>query len=969
MPLTLVTGPANAAKAGAVLERLRALRPQDPLLVVPTSADADHYRRELAAAGIVFGAEVLTFRRLIGEIAAAAGVHGRSLGPVARDRVVRAAVRGTHLQVLAPSARAHGFTAAAGDLFAELGRSLVTPGRFTRALRGWEEAPAHAEELAALYSAYHRRLERIGRRDEQGHARAALDALRERPAAWSSRPVLLYGFDDLDALQLDAVETLARHAGAEVWVALPYEAGRAAFAGHAATVELLKPLADRHVVLEDRSEHYAGPARRALHQLERRLFEGGGEPCSPNGAVRLLEAGGERAEAELVAAEVLELMREGVAPEDIAVLVREGGAPVEVLAAGLADYGVPVAPDARVALSRTRLGAGLLAFARAALPGGRAADVISWLRTPGKLADPDAADALDARARRSEAASAADARRLWEGRLDELDALAEAAAAGPVELLEALLAEAEAIWTAPHRRRAAVLGPEEAADARTAAELRGAARELRSLAEADPELLAGGAEEVLEALAGLRVRQDAAPGGVLVAAAPAIRARRFRAVFVCGLQDGEFPRRPSPEPFLDDDARTSLARASGLVLRRHEDVLGEERHLFYACVSRPEEVLFLSFRSSDEDGDPLQPSPFVADVRALFTDELWRERGTRLLAEVTWPPATAPTPHELRRAQAAAERVPEPPALAAPGSAAVLGSLAARGPEAARAVETFAACGVRWLIEAVLKPQRAEPDPEPMRKGSLAHAVLETTLRGLKERTGSARLGEDTVDAALAELERALGAVRASRGRELATARGKAALRALEEDLVRYLRHEAETGAGMEPEWLEWSFGREGDSHGALALNGSGYSVTGRVDRIDVDGNGSAVIRDYKGKTVHAGARWAQDGRLQAALYALAARDLLGLAPAGALYQPIGKGDRRPRGFVAAGVPGRYVNGDVVAPEALDAALLEARDAALEAARAMKAGRIRPCPSRCSPNGCAYPGICRAGEQEEVEGA
>ena len=65
MSLTLVTGPANAAKAGAVLERLRALRPRDPLLVVPTSADVDHYRRELAAEGIVFGAEVVTFRRLI----------------------------------------------------------------------------------------------------------------------------------------------------------------------------------------------------------------------------------------------------------------------------------------------------------------------------------------------------------------------------------------------------------------------------------------------------------------------------------------------------------------------------------------------------------------------------------------------------------------------------------------------------------------------------------------------------------------------------------------------------------------------------------------------------------------------------------------------------------------------------------------------------------------------------------------
>jgi RecB family exonuclease len=168
----------------------------------------------------------------------------------------------------------------------------------------------------------------------------------------------------------------------------------------------------------------------------------------------------------------------------------------------------------------------------------------------------------------------------------------------------------------------------------------------------------------------------------------------------------------------------------------------------------------------------------------------------------------------------------------------------------------------------------------------------------------------------------------------------------------------------MEPAWLEWSFGREGDAHAALPLNGSGVAATGRVDRIDVDGP-LALVRDYKGRNVTAGARWGQDGKLQAALYALAARDLLGLEPAGALYQPLGRSDRRPRGLVRAGTPGRYVNGDVVEAEALDTALDEARGAAADAAHAMREGRIRPCPSRCSPNGCAYPGICRAAEQEE----
>jgi hypothetical protein len=84
MPLTLITGPANAAKAGAVLERLRAALPHDPVLVVPTSADAGHYARELAGAGLVFGAEVTTFPRLMRDIARTAGARGRPLGRVAR---------------------------------------------------------------------------------------------------------------------------------------------------------------------------------------------------------------------------------------------------------------------------------------------------------------------------------------------------------------------------------------------------------------------------------------------------------------------------------------------------------------------------------------------------------------------------------------------------------------------------------------------------------------------------------------------------------------------------------------------------------------------------------------------------------------------------------------------------------------------------------------------------------------------
>jgi primosomal protein N' len=50
MPITLITGPANAGKAQVVMEAVRRhlAHGHEPLLIVPTREDAEHYLRELA---------------------------------------------------------------------------------------------------------------------------------------------------------------------------------------------------------------------------------------------------------------------------------------------------------------------------------------------------------------------------------------------------------------------------------------------------------------------------------------------------------------------------------------------------------------------------------------------------------------------------------------------------------------------------------------------------------------------------------------------------------------------------------------------------------------------------------------------------------------------------------------------------------------------------------------------------------
>jgi RecB family exonuclease len=165
------------------------------------------------------------------------------------------------------------------------------------------------------------------------------------------------------------------------------------------------------------------------------------------------------------------------------------------------------------------------------------------------------------------------------------------------------------------------------------------------------------------------------------------------------------------------------------------------------------------------------------------------------------------------------------------------------------------------------------------------------------------------------------------------------------------------------PGQLEWSFGGEDDANGPLELAEAGLGISGRVDRIDLAADGrTAIVRDYKGRTVHPAARWERDRRLQVALYLLAVRELLGYAPAAGLYQPLAGPALQARGLVHAGLDGPWTRTDVVDDQAFEAVLEQARAMAVAAARAIRAGELRSCPDLCSYVGCAYPTICRAAQ-------
>jgi ATP-dependent helicase/DNAse subunit B len=567
--------------------------------------------------------------------------------------------------------------------------------------------------------------------------------------------------------------------------------------------------------------------------------------------------------------------------------------------------------------------------------------------------------------RRDGAHSVEQARALWERdnwELGELDRLA--AAATTAHYVRELRRALERLFAAPHRRRAAVLAGPELEEARAFAAARDALEELGALVERDRRRSLD-RRRVQDVLAALRVHvgENPQPDRVQVARPEAIRARRFQAVLVLGLQEGELPAGSPPEPFLPDDVRRELAAASGLVLPMREDRLDRERYLFYVCASRAERLLVLSHRTSDEEGGLEVPSFFLEDVRRLLDGEA--ATATRSLAEVTWQPELAPTTAEWDRALAArgprrSERRPRP-LTAAP----VRAELAAAGSVSAGAIESYADCPVKWFVEKVLRPRALEPDAEALVRGAYAHAVLEHTYRRLRDETGARRVRRSNLAAAERILLEELRSQRERFPISPRRTRVAAAVRRLEFDLLRHLAAEAESDSRLEPELLELRFG-EREPAGPVEI-APGVLVGGRIDRVDTS-DGLALVVDYKsGRKVdsYKVASWEQENRFQAALYMLAVERLTGKRAVGGVYVALGGDDRRPRGMLARGVDelgSNWFDNDRLDADEFAAKLEWARGRIRETAEAMRAGELRCTPASCAyGGGCSYPSICRTG--------
>jgi len=364
--LSLLAGPANAGKVALLLDRYLARLDDEPTLIVPNASDVDRVERDLLArCGCLFSGTIGTFDDLFRRLAGEDG-RRRPLSDAERSLIVRRLLQSASLNGLARSARTNGFAETLLQTLGELEQGMLDP----QDLDG---------DLAQLYALYRSELDRLGRFDRDLLRRRAAERLANDLDAWHGEPVFAYGFEDLTGAEWALLEALAGRTDVEV--SLPYEPGRIAFASLQRTADDLSALASGNVQeLPPRSSEYQHPA---LAHLERVLFDESPPPPPPlDAAVRFLEGAGARGVLELVGDELLELIRAGVRPEQIALVAPSVDAWRGPLETVLGTLDVPYAVESRVRLGATPIGHALLQLLRYAWGEAGRRELFAFLRSP-----------------------------------------------------------------------------------------------------------------------------------------------------------------------------------------------------------------------------------------------------------------------------------------------------------------------------------------------------------------------------------------------------------------------------------------------------------------------------------------------------------------------------------------------------------------------------------------------------------
>jgi ATP-dependent helicase/nuclease subunit B len=412
------------------------------------------------------------------------------------------------------------------------------------------------------------------------------------------------------------------------------------------------------------------------------------------------------------------------------------------------------------------------------------------------------------------------------------------------------------------------------------------------------------------------------PGyGVLVTTLNEIRGLKFDYVFICGLNDGDFPTRFSPEVFFSG----SFAKEEF----RHQV---EERYLFYQALCTFKKGLILSSPEFEESKE-LARSVFLKDFLSLFevpvkepesfADVIFSKKELleyigRLPAEVR---ETIKIPEELNvdlkkiLESIKVDDIRQRDMFSASVHTGYVGENADGSPKeilrdladkefSATQLETYAKCPYKFFLENILRIETSEEPLEELEEfeyGSLIHQVLYEFYTELAKENINIK---NCSDADFKKAEDLLFKLAEEKFNELNLSSDASFLerekvmgiggRRKDSLLYKFLEEERNEKDEFVPSFFELGFGgisdpNSGKQSGRREIKAGNVKLRGKIDRIDIDKDSDLFkVIDYKsGSEIPTGEELKSGLSLQLPIYLYAAKQLIS-AELGKDLQPAG---------------------------------------------------------------------------------
>ncbi len=817
--MKLLIGPPGSGKTTLILDavRSRLMRGDDRFrLVVPTATMAEHLRNMLAREGLlVRGSRIVTLSRLISSLLPGRkAASGPDLEFIVEESLARLRPRSFASTMDTP-----GLPAALAKAVEELAGAGCGPDTWSAlgSMRVWT-APIMAD-LGRVYAEV-----------DAGLARRQL-ILGPRLHAEAAAAVAGGALSDCDSLYFDGFFTLSP---AEI-----------AFIRSAA----------RRISLTLTLPEWPGAAAVRQSLLAAGCTEQRCHPVRPEPRIEISPAATIHREAEEIARRILALNEQGTPPGEIGVIVRAAGPFSNLLESTLARFGIPVRSYLAQPLAAHPVAGWILKLAAAVLADWEHGAALDVLRNPAFRAGlSPAIEDFTAKAIEAMPASGIERLQAIAVGLRGAEAIQQTLATLAVTGNWAQQALAPAEWAEAMKALLSLAAPPDGSSPETVRISRARAAAIASFTASVDEAAAflgdepvgfesfwSHAARVIHS-ASLRLtstRRDA------VALMDAYEARQWElpVVFVAGLLEGEFPRRPRIDPILPNDLRIR-ANQSGIALRTREDREQEERFLFALALSRATRLTVLSYPRFDAKGEETLRSFVLESIHAI---------------------PVSPVPVRIRPSRPA----PSPPPPALISNDAIRAVRLIHETHSGTALESFLSCPFVYFARHTLAledpPARPAERLDMRETGSLVHAVIAEWHK----------LGGGPIDAVFeSHWKRLVARLRVPDGYHTEFER----LRAL-----RALRHYAanpQVGEGFLASFEEKV---------RITLP-SGETVKGRMDRIDSDGAGNCRVIDFKysrsGKLARLKALDDAGALLQLGIYMAALRDR-GLNPVAAAYVPL----------------------------------------------------------------------------------